>query len=150
MTKLEEILAEYEDFELAFLFKYKYDTYLDYSKKAILAELAKRNLTIEKIELFIEKYENQTINDGILRCPRCLSAKIAKDSVEFWNTYGRSGLADDIAALDGLSGKQTYKDKLTCIVCDYVVHDPNAGGIIDLPETLSRFFKSIFKKKSKS
>ena len=47
---LQEILQQYEDFELAFLVKYKYESYLENSKKAVDNELKKRGLSKEKLE----------------------------------------------------------------------------------------------------
>ena len=144
MTKLEKILEQYEDFELAFLVKYKFNSYLETSKQAITSELSKRELTKEKLENLIAKYEHQRFHDSLLRCPRCFSTKIGKDSVVFWNTYGRIGLADNIAVFDGMRGKETYKEKLTCMVCDFVINDPNSGGIIALSDAVSRFFQKIW------
>ena len=142
MTSLEDILTQFEDFELAFIVKYKYDTYLDKSKKAIDLEIIKRKLSKDKMELLINKYEYLKVYDGVQRCPRCFSKKIAKDVVEYWNTY-----EDRAAIYDGLSGKQLFKEKLTCIVCDYIVYDPNSNRIIDFSIIFSKFKKIIKYKK---
>lgn len=148
MSRIEKILEQFEDFELAFLMKYKFDSYLEGSQKAILAEVNKRQLSKEKIENIVSTIENSSINDEIQhRCPRCKSTKVASDQVEFWNTYNRAGYSDEIAKMDGLAGRQTYKDKLTCMVCDYVIYDPNQGGFLGLQENVSMFFSRIFKKK---
>ena len=147
MTKLAEILGHYEDFELAFLVKFKYDSYLDDSKKVIDKELNRRGLTADKIESLIDRtaVNAKTINDGLLHCPRCTSKKISKDQVEYWNTYSRIGINDEIATYDGIIGKQTYKDKLTCMVCDYVLNDPNSGGILNFQDKVSNIFRWIKK-----
>ena len=142
--QLEEILKQYEDFELAFLKKYKYDSYLSGSKKAIDSELNRRHLTTVKLDLLISNQNEIVHKDGKQRCPRCSSLKIAFDEVEYWNTYGRPGYADNLAVYDGIGGKQTYKQKISCMVCDYVIHDPNVGGYSDLPQRIGNFFKKIF------
>jgi hypothetical protein len=141
MNKTEQILEKFEDFEIAFIYKYKYEGYMENSRKAIDTEIRNRNLDKVKLESLIQEFGNKKNEDGILHCPRCYSTKIAKDPVEYWNTYGRVGISDEIAAYDGIIGKQMLKDRLICIVCDYVINDPNSGGLSGLQERLSSLFR---------
>lgn len=140
MKNLEEILKEYEDFELAFLIKFKYDSYLEHSQKAINTELQRRNLTQTKILSLQHEYLGKVVNDGMLHCPRCFSTKIIVDSVDYWNNFSDSP-SDRIVALDGLSGKETNKNKMTCVVCDYVISDPNAGNWVNFKSFIKKLFK---------
>jgi hypothetical protein len=145
MSKIEKILIKFEDFELAFLVKYKLDSYMEPTRNAIIAELNKRKLTKQKIDQYINALENTEVEpDGVMHCPRCTSTKIAADQVEYWNTNKRNGLSDEVAILDSLNGKQTYKQKLTCMVCDYVLFDPNDGGAVGLSDVIGGFLNRIF------
>ena len=143
MTRLEQIIQHFDDLELLNLKKYKYDSYLPNSRKFIDQEIGRRNLSLDNLDSLQQAYISRLEKDDTLRCPRCYTTKISVDQVEFWNTYNRKGIADDIAVMDGLSGRGTTQDKLTCIVCDYVLHDPNESGV----DKLSKFISGLFKRK---
>ena len=55
------------------------------------------------------------------------------------------GISDEVATIDGILGKQTNINKLTCIVCDYVLNDPNSGGIVRMQEKISKAIRNFLK-----
>jgi hypothetical protein len=120
--ELLQILDLYENFELAFLWKYKLSTYLEDTQSAILKYIqADRGLSTMALESLIAEYTNKAFDDGMQRCPRCRSAKITAIDEEYWNTSDRSELL-----LPGrVSGRDRHVKKLVCAVCDYVIQDLN-------------------------
>ena len=118
--KLKNILDTYDDSELAFLFKYKIDTYLEETKQSVQEYIKQRNLTETKINQLIKDVNKKNYNDNDKRCPRCKSLKTRTQEVELWRTNQYSPEAHD-----GLIGKATYKDEVVCNVCGYWIKDPN-------------------------
>ena len=94
------------------------------TQKVIAAYLKDRGLTESKIDRLI-KVQPKKVEDGSRRCPRCSSNKIRSENVEWTATTNNLGYSDEIAALDGLGGKATFKDQIVCNVCGYWVEDPN-------------------------
>lgn len=126
MSRLLEVLSKYEDFELAFLTKYKLDSYMRKTREKVEAYINERGLSSEKISDLIFKYENKSFTDDEKRCPRCKSLKILTEKEEWSNTLGGSGFSDEIARLDGFFlGKKTEKNQKTCLVCGFLVENPN-------------------------
>jgi hypothetical protein len=120
--ELLQILDTYEDFELAFLWKYKLSAYIEDTQAAILKYIqTKRGLSATALELLITDYTNKAFDDGQERCPRCKSAKITATDEEYWNTNDQSPLV----LLAGESGKSRSVKKLVCSVCDYIIQDLN-------------------------
>lgn len=117
MSAIETFLQSLHDVELAFLYKYKYPGYFDRSKNAVLQELARRSLTAEKMNSYVERYEFNESNTG---CPRCNSGAAIVQEVELTNT-GRS------QGMDGLQGRASYTNTAECAVCGYKLYDGNEG-----------------------
>ena len=80
---------------------------------------------IPELTNLLKKNSKKDLNDGKEKCPRCFSDKIRKDTVEWTNTATGFGIDKDIATLDGMVGKATYKDEIKCNVCGYWINDPN-------------------------
>lgn len=76
MNNVEEYLGQFEDFELAFFWKYKLDTYMEDTEKEIKCYLNKRKLDEARMNSLINEYSQYTFPDDELRCPRCKSKKI--------------------------------------------------------------------------
>lgn len=123
-SKLISILDTYEDFELAFLSRYKLSSYMKGTRDSILQYMLSRELTPEKIELLIQKTSNTDFPNDVERCQRCKSSKLRTDNVEYYNTAAGT-FANDAAAIDGLTGKATYKNQIICEICDLHISDPN-------------------------
>jgi hypothetical protein len=120
--ELLQILDSYEDFELAFLWKYKLSSYLEDTQSAILKYMqAKRGLSTMELESLIAEYADKAFDDEMERCPRCRSAKITAINEEYWNTSDRS----ELLLPDRVSGRDRNVKKLVCAVCDYVIQDLN-------------------------
>ncbi len=125
MTRVRKFLIELDDYELAFFAKFKLLTYMNPTQLEIKDYLIERNLTKSKIDQLISENSKSKLNDEKERCPRCYSDKIRKDKVEWTDTAQKSGYSDEIATLDGLSGRATYKDQVICNVCGFWLSDPN-------------------------
>lgn len=125
-NRLTELLDTYEDFELAFLWRYKLRTYLDETQAAIEAYIRQeRRLSVADLERLIADHGSGSFEDEAERCPRCKTKKIITTKETFWNTGGQPGFEDEAAALDGFAGRSTAVHKLVCAVCDYVIQDLN-------------------------
>ena len=125
MSRILDFLNTLDDHELAFLARYKKDSYMKPTREIISEYLLKRNLSASKIDHLIANNPKSKLNDERERCPRCYSDKIRKDKVEWTNTGGGIGLDDEIATWDGVGGRVTYKNEVICNVCGYWLIDPN-------------------------
>lgn len=121
MNNIEEYLSQFEDFELAFFWKYKLDTYMEETQNEIKAYFKKRNLDEGKMNALIEEYSHKSFPDNELRCPRCKSEKIIPEKEKAFNTMNGYKLAEEL--LD-------YKDigsgdiDCTCAVCGLYFSPP--------------------------
>jgi hypothetical protein len=126
MNKIEKFLSQLDETELAYFAKFKLKTYMPETQREIEKHIAARGLTIDKIEKLIA--ENTRINEGCMDeiCPRCGSQNLLKRKVEWTNTIDKPFIGDDeVAAIDGLAGKITFKDEISCNVCGFWIEDPN-------------------------
>lgn len=62
MDNVEEYLSQFEDFELAFFWRYKLDTYMEETQKEIMDYLKKRSLDEAKMKVLIEEYSQNIIS----------------------------------------------------------------------------------------
>lgn len=141
MSKIKDFLNELDDYELAFFAKFKLSTYMKITQSKINEYLIERNLNKSKIERLISENPKSKLEDSLERCPRCYSDKIRKNKVEWTNTDGGIGLADEIAIADGIEGKATYKNEIICDVCDFWLKDPNNEKPVSFPK---RIIKGIW------
>lgn len=73
---LKDFLASLNDTELSFLFRYKYDTYMEPSQGLVKKEMVKRHLSEDTIDRLIEDTRD---NPGNTHCPHCNSDKYVDD-----------------------------------------------------------------------
>lgn len=138
MTKIKDFLDELDDYELAFFAKFKLSTYMKVTQSRINEYLIERNLNKSKIERLISENPKSKLEDNLERCPRCYSDKIRKNKVEWTNINEGIGLDDEIATLDGIGGKATYKNEVVCDVCDFWLQDPNEEKPVPFSKKLLR------------
>jgi hypothetical protein len=72
MSDVSDFLAQLSDNELAFLVRYRKDSYLPASQQFIEVEVQKRNLSEVQIDEIIKAVSFDRGNDG---CPRCNSKR---------------------------------------------------------------------------
>jgi hypothetical protein len=108
------------------------------SQSEIRKYLNERNLNESKIDKLISENPKSKLNDGEKRCERCYSNKIRKDKVEWTNTGGGIGIEDEIATLDGIGGKATYKDEIICNVCGFWLEDPNQEKPLSISKKITK------------
>ena len=125
MGRILDFLSGLDDYELAFFAKYKRNSYMKQTQEIISEFLITRSLSESQINRLISENPKSKLKDGKERCPRCYSSKIRKDAVEWTNTGGGIGIEDDVATLDGLDGRATYKNEVICNVCGFWLVDPN-------------------------
>ena len=126
MHKVHEFLSELNETELAYFAKFKLKTYMPETQREIEKYIERIGLGAEKMEKLIsesnginEKSKNET-------CPRCGSQKLLKRKVEWTNTIDNPFNGDDeVAAIDGFSGRVTIKNEISCNVCGFWIEDPN-------------------------
>jgi hypothetical protein len=125
MSRIRDFLKELDDYELAYFAKFKLLTYMKVSQSEIKEYLTERGFNQAKINKLISENPKSKLNDGKKRCERCYSEKIRSNKVEWTNTGGGIGIEDEIATLDGIGGKVTYKNEVICNVCGFWLEDPN-------------------------
>lgn len=141
MIQLDKILKEYTDTELAFLMIYKYNSYMPESKMLISNEIDSRGLTDAQLEALRLNLSKESKKDGEFRCPRCYSNKILNERSELWNTRAITGHSISAEALDGMAGRAKVVETLTCMVCDYIINDPNEDHKNTIVERIINWFK---------
>lgn len=129
MSRVQQFLDSLSNSELAFLYKYKYPTYLDGTQATIKAELNKRHLDDVALSNLVIDSEFNPANTG---CLRCNSQYDVRQQLEFTNTNRYTGL-------DGLAGRAEYTSRVECAVCGYLLYDGNEGvSSTTLWQTLKR------------
>ena len=79
MSSVTVFLESISDCELAFLYAYKYETYLETPQMHVKDALLSRGLDISRIQGYIKEYTFNPANDG---CPRCNSQKFLEDGIQ--------------------------------------------------------------------
>lgn len=125
MSSITNFLDGLDNYELAYLSKFKRHTYMKETQSEIKGYLIDRYISESKIDKLISENPKSKLNDGKERCSRCYSDKIRKTEVEWTSTSSKGGYSDEIAALDGLAGRATYKTEVICNVCGLWLSDPN-------------------------
>lgn len=120
-----DILSEFNDFELANFAKFKMESYMVETQDVIKEYLKKREITEDRIEILVADNLKFNLVDKKERCPKCHSDKLRTEKVEWTKTIDQFSGDDEIASLDRLVGKVTYKDEVECNVCGFILKDPN-------------------------
>lgn len=118
MSRIADFLSSLNDVELSFLYKYKFQTYLEESQRLIEKELVKRGLDKLKIADYIKQFEFNPSNNG---CPRCNSVNTVSQNVQFYNTNKYSGMDNTMR----------YTSVTDCVVCGFNLFDGNEKPIGD-------------------
>ena len=119
MSKVDTFLKDLLDHELAYLFKYRFDTYMKFTQDKIRHEVSSRGLTSTDIELILKEKSDEdyhSITDDII-CPNCKSTKffteeVSKTILEYhdYNVI----LHDDLEGVD----KQV---NFFCAICEKII-----------------------------
>lgn len=125
MTRVKQFLTELDDYELAYFAKFKLKTYMPDTQSEIRKYIADKGMTEQRIENLIATNPKRETKNGKVRCPRCSSDKIRTEKIEWTDTKKRAHFGDEIATLDGIDGKATYKDQVVCNVCEFWIKNPN-------------------------
>jgi len=120
MSKLEKVLSTYEDFELAYLVKYKLDSYMKERQEIVFEHIKSRGLTPDKLKSLVSQYDHKELWDNKKRCPRCKSAKLQSRRVS--PKTGKGGMYDEAA---GLRYEESKVEETICLVCGFMVDNPN-------------------------
>ena len=123
--KLKDKLSELEDFELAFIYKYRYDSFLEKTKNLIIRELESRNLKENQINSLInsrlEESKKKPAEDKVIRCPRCTTQKIFDYYIEVDDTSDSNVINSYVGK--GITRKIKKKE---CIICGYSIPKKNS------------------------
>lgn len=129
MPYAEDFLSSLEDYELAFLRKYKLKSYLKPTQEKIREEIRKRRLLDRELDRMVESREHNPNNTG---CPRCDSKKMRRDQIDIAKGAGGSGSKIAFAAAAASTGYDlTSKgEKVICQVCGYILQDDDSDQSI--------------------
>lgn len=93
---LETTLQSYDDFELAFISRFKQEPYSDKVLAMINDELASRGLTTQRLDELVNEKLSVEIKDHETKiCPRCMSTRIMTSKEEFHGNNQAFGLDSD-------------------------------------------------------
>lgn len=138
MSGVREFLKSLSDRELAFLIKFKYSGYLNNSKKLILEEVDERGLSNLALSKLVEDSPFGGDVSPLNQCMRCGSFKLSTVS-ELKKFTGRMEAIGYI-----FSGKSGKVEKTECLVCGYVLSDPNRDR-----EVKFDWVEKVFRRKKK-
>ena len=121
-----EFLSTFSDKELAFFYRYKIDLYLDATKLVLQEYIFKeRGLSAEWL-LENSEHNVQVASKSEACCPRCASFKISSHTVPWQIPMFEVGAENELAMLhETATGSPHLKMKVECLVCGYVLVDPN-------------------------
>ena len=128
MKHIFDILSEFSDYELSVFYTYKIKQYLPQTQTSIQDYVFnQRGLDQDKIHDYIGKMSLLTVKDSLVRCPRCKTSKLQKDSIEGNKTdFNKISKEEPITILPFLEIKtDQYKDtnRLSCVVCGQIIFD---------------------------
>jgi DNA-directed RNA polymerase subunit M/transcription elongation factor TFIIS len=131
-NKIEKILSELNETELAFFAKYKKNTYSASTRNIIENWLNAKNLTKEKIESIVQINEFKITTEKN-KCSRCNSDKFINEQMQIHEH-------SDVAFFDGDAFRQDLEkiDLKVCFVCGFRPYIDNK------PNFLKKFFKKFF------
>lgn len=120
MSRIIDTLETYNETELAFLYRFKLETYSSSTQEKVIEFMENRGINEQRaIEIISQR--SGTFKDG---CPRCGSKKIIHEQVNLTNA-SENAL---IRARKTSNGKYV---KEVCQVCGIIISDPNdAKGIL--------------------
>lgn len=104
-------LAELEDFELAFIFHYKIDSYMPKTKGMILKEIKKRGLSESSLNSLRTEKELEGYVTTDKCCPRCKSFNFSYFEENYFNSSGIYNIGNE-----KVSGVYTAK---ICNICGF-------------------------------
>ncbi len=127
MVKLNDIIEQLEDFELAALYFYRFSGLMDDSKQKVLNALKERNIDVNKIEKYLQKHTPSSTNQDV--CPRCLSNKFYLSLENQEVTFSQS------------TTKYETRFK-TCMICLYSedkgIHEKEKSNLFSFVNFLSK------------
>ena len=125
MKKIDDILKDFSDYELAMFVTYRQNQYMQGTQEKIKAYLTERKLTDSEINILTANKPEPPLDEKI-HCSRCNSVKLIRTRVKWEIPAFRAGYEDEAALWNELvKGEATYKDKVECFVCGNILYDPN-------------------------
>lgn len=126
MSKIDIFLSNLNRTELAYFFKFKLGTYIPETQLKIKKYIKSNGLFEDEVNrLLLDNSKiRRTINNEA--CNNCGSKNLLKRKVEWTNNINEPFNGDDeVAAIDGFLGIETFKYEITCNVCGCYNLDPN-------------------------
>jgi len=125
--KIETILSNFSEIELAFFYNYKLNTYSPSSQKVIKSYILRSGLSQGKIDELIKENEFVKSKDSPDKtCPRCKSNKLLKEDEEVYN-------GSSVAMLDNDSFRQDIEkiETKVCFVCGFNLTNNKSQGLFN-------------------
>ena len=86
MSNFRSLIKTYENYELSFLWKYRYQSLLSFTREILDQEIAERGLTEEKMNMMVRGKEFSVPYDpDYYQCLRCTSRRSHIQKVEQYN-----------------------------------------------------------------
>lgn len=118
MSSLTDKLLKFEDFELAFVLRYRGSQYTKQTRDGILEEIKKRGLSdVDLDDLINEKLSIKGDINNHNICPRCSSEKIITNRQLFIARGEADGFTEGINEMMGEAPK--YQSTFECAVCGW-------------------------------
>jgi hypothetical protein len=130
LTNIDDILADYTDYELSVFYNFRLKEYLSSTQDKIKNYIFNiRGLTDESIEYYLSKMKDVPGRDELVRCPRCKSSKLQKDLVDESGSDFKPEWKDPSKSysvwLEIKTGELDKYSKVSCVVCGHILYDKN-------------------------
>jgi predicted nucleic-acid-binding Zn-ribbon protein len=146
MAYIDDVLAGFSDYELSVFYKFRLQDYMQDTQVKIKNYIfTERGLTDNSIENFLSKMSEIQALDGLIRCPRCRSSKLQKDSLDGsssdFNPEWFDGPQGFSFWFELKTGELQKYSRVSCIVCGNVLYDKYNE---EQPSTRN-FFKTLLR-----
>lgn len=111
-SKIEELVNSLEQFEIAFLLKYRLNSLMKPTKNKIIAIAESKGISLTNYESIIKIRLKENPVPSENQCPRCTSEKYFAHKVEV-DDLSQSNQIDSLAG----RGKVAFEERRSCIVC---------------------------------
>ncbi len=124
MGKREEFISSLNKYELAFLYKYKVDTYMFDTQEYIKDAMSSKGISKEHVDDLIDEITEKAKENNLGGCPRCHSDKFFYLETVYDNTSQSAAKWDD----NGFSSEMPTETTQECAVCGYKEKVNTPGG----------------------
>lgn len=115
MSRRDEFINSLYAYELAFLYKYKFDTYMKDTQEFIRGVMLSNGINENAVDTLIEESNESAQEHNLGGCPRCHSNKFFYFDTDYDNMSRSVAMWDN----ERFSGKMIKETNQECAVCGY-------------------------------